>query len=170
MDRFVEIASAVACLLIALLLASTCYYRSQYQNTALLLDGVRVQIKNQNAEAEATLARLTAERNEKQIAIDRAYQSQEKKDAQAKTEIDRLADELRARPVRVRIQCPGGESGGSTTNHSSASADNSDGDTGTTYGVLPAVNSERLANAMKEVEQLSAAYRSCRASLIPGGI
>ena len=166
MNTVKEIAAAVIILLIGGLVASTAWYRAQYHNTQQVLELTQDQIKNQNAEAERELNRLTAERDELQAEKEKARLDQEKKDALAKADIDRLTDELRNRPVRVRIQCPGGKGGGGTAGKGTTSADNRAGDPATTYGVLPEANSGRLASALKEVEQLSAAYNSCRSQLI----
>ncbi|EIU1659686.1 hypothetical protein, partial [Pseudomonas aeruginosa] len=61
------------------------------------------QMKRQNREAADKLAELTAQRDMKQAALNKQAADQERKDADAKAEIARLAGELRDRPVRVRI-------------------------------------------------------------------
>ncbi len=122
-------------------------------------------VEQQKAHAKQLLDTLTAERDAKQAAIDKVYKEQEQKDAKAKTDIDRLADELRARPMRVRIECPSGKSGSSAPNQKTASTHHRAGNSSTTYGLLPAANSERLANAISAVEKLNAAYSSCRNKL-----
>lgn len=123
-------------------------------------------VAQQNAHAKQLLNTLTAERDEKQAVIDRAYQEQEKKDATAKIEIGRLTTELSQRPVRVRVECAGGRGGGGSTNKTIAHPDHRSGNAAATYGVLPAVNSKRLTSALNAVELLNAAYNSCRNTLL----
>lgn len=120
-------------------------------------------IAEQKENAKKTLDTLTVQRDEKQAAIDKAYRKQEKKDAQAKTDIDRLTTELGA--VRVRVECPSGNSGGGSADKKNASTHHRAGNSSTTYRLLPAANSERLANAINAVEKLNAAYSSCRNKL-----
>ena len=126
------------------------------------------QVEQQNQQAEQKLAELTAQRDIKQAALNKAAADQERKDADAKAEIDRLAGELRDRPVRVRIvTSPAGSCSGSAAGDAAASAEDRAGDTGATDGVLPAENTRRLSAALTEIETLSAAYSSCRSRLIP---
>lgn len=126
------------------------------------------QVEQQNRQAEQKLAELTAERDMKQAALDKAAADQERKDADAKAEIDRLAGELESRPVRVRIVTgPAGSCSGSAAGNAAASTEDRAGDAGPAYGVLPAENTRRLSAALSEVETLSAAYSSCRARLAP---
>lgn len=148
-------------------LAAVAIYGNLYSTVHKELINLRAEVARQNAEAEEKLAQLTRERDDKQARLNWLAREQENKDAEAQNEIDRLAGELADRPVRVRIvtetgPCSGGAGGGGA-----ASADSGAGDAGPAYGLLPEVNSRRLAGALKEVETLSAAYRSCRARLIP---
>ena len=154
----------LAALLVASVAATIIYgklYCSAHEN---LLD-LRAQVERQNTEAEEKLKELTQERDEKQARLDRLAEEQERKDAEAQAEIDRLADELAGRPFRVRIVTEAGAGSGSAGSGGAADTGASEGDTGPAYGLLPEVNSRRLAGAIKEVETLSAAYRSCRARL-----
>ena len=125
------------------------------------------QVEQQNQQAEQKLAELTAQRDIKQAALNKAAADQERKDADAKAEIDRLAGELRDRPVRVRIVAQAGSCSGSAAGDAAARAEDRAGDAGTADGVLPAENTRRLSAALSEVEILSAAYSSCRARLMP---
>lgn len=61
------------------------------------------QVRQQREQADAKLAELTAQRDMKQAAPNKAAADQERKDNDAQAEIARLAGELRDRPVRVRI-------------------------------------------------------------------
>ncbi|MCS8199602.1 hypothetical protein N0477_28855, partial [Pseudomonas aeruginosa] len=96
------------------------------------------QVRQQREQADAKLAELTAQRDMKQAALNKAAADQERKDNDAQAEIARLAGELRDRPVRVRIvpAAGGGCSGGA------ASA----------YGLLPEENSRRFNDSLSEVE------------------
>ena len=125
------------------------------------------QVEQQNQQAERKLAELTAQRDIKQAALNKAAADQERKDADAKAEIDRLAGELRDRPVRVRIVAQAGSCSGGAAGYAAARAEDRAGDAGTADGVLPAENTRRLSAALSEVEILSAAYSSCRARLMP---
>lgn len=125
------------------------------------------QVEQQNQQAERKLAELTAQRDIKQAALNKAAADQERKDADAKAEIDRLAGELRDRPVRVRIVAQAGSCSGGAAGDAAARAEDRAGDTGTADGVLPPENTRRLSAALSEVEILSAAYSSCRARLMP---
>lgn len=125
------------------------------------------QVEQQNQQAEMKLAELTAQRDMKQAALDKAAEDQERKDADAKAEIERLAGELRDRPVRVRIVAQAGGCSRGTAGDAAARAEDRAGDTGAADGVLPPENTRRLSAALTEIETLSAAYSSCRARLMP---
>lgn len=121
-------------------------------------------VEQHREEAAARLRQLTAERDRQQALLDQQAMEQEKKDAHAQAEIARLAGELGSRPVRVRVVA--GHCGGSAGGDPSAAAADRAADAGAADGVLPAENSRRLGAALTEVETLSAAYASCRASLV----
>lgn len=125
------------------------------------------QVEQQNQQAERRLAELTAQRDMKQAALNKAAADQERKDADARAEIDRLAGELRDRPVRVRIVAQAGSCSGGAASDAAARTEDRAGDAGTADGVLPAENTRRLSAALTEIETLSAAYSSCRSRLIP---
>lgn len=161
-SQIVSVVAAIAFLVLVFFLG----YVSGKASLSTDIGEITGKVEQQNAHAKQLLSTLTAERDEKQAAIDNAYREQEKKDAQAKTDIDRLTAELNRRPVRVRIECPRGDGSSSTQNKKIARADYRAGNTSATYGVLPAANSERLARALKEIEQLSSAYNSCRSTLL----
>lgn len=126
-------------------------------------------VEQQNTQAQATLDRLTRERDEKQAELDQQAEDQEKKDAAAKAEIDRLAGELERRPFRVRVVTQAGSCDRGAAGEGAADTAGGDRDTGPAYGVLPPENTRRLDAALIEVETLSRAYSQCRARLLPGG-
>ncbi len=164
------IAGEIATLLLMLALAWLVGYQSGKESAGKDLARLRGQIEQQADQAGQTLARLTVERDEKQAKLDKQARDQEKKDADAKAEIERLAGELRDRPVRVRVVAQAGSCSGSAAGDAAARAEDRTGDTGTTDGILPAENTRRLGAALTEIETLSAAYSSCRAMLTGQGI
>ncbi|MBF8389170.1 hypothetical protein I2A59_31995, partial [Pseudomonas aeruginosa] len=98
-----ELGAVLAAIALAGLVASTLTYRHLYQDATANLKSLSDQVERQNAKAEAKLAELTAQRDMKQAALNKAAADQERKDNDAQAEIARLAGELRDRPVRVRI-------------------------------------------------------------------
>ena len=162
------IAGEIATLLLMLAMAWLVGYQGGKESAGKDLARLQGMIEQQADQAEHTLARLTAERDKKQARLDRLAADQEKKDADAKAEIERLAGELRDRPVRVRVVA--GSCSGSTAGDPAARAEDRSGDAGTADGVLPPENSRRLGAALTEIETLSAAYSSCRAMLTGQGI
>lgn len=160
-------AGEIATLVLMLALAWLVGYQSGKESAGKDLARLQGMIEQQADQAGQTLARLTAERDKKQARLDRLAAEQESKDADAKAEIERLADELRDRPVRVRIVTQAGNCGGGSSSDAAARAEDRAGDAGTADGVLPAENTRRLSAALSEVEILSAAYSSCRARLMP---
>jgi hypothetical protein len=158
----------VALVVIAGLGITAVFYKNLYDATKTALDTINASVKLQNEEAARQLQMLTAERDRKQAQIDRAAKEQETKDVQAKREINRLANELH--DVRVLIRSASGQGGASAPGEASPNSLNSGGSETATYGLLPQENTRRLNEALTEVEMLSAAYGSCRAQLIPGGV
>ncbi|QLI49431.1 putative membrane protein [Pseudomonas phage vB_PaeM_USP_18] len=156
----------VAVLVIAMGLG-THHYRAIYLATDKALIALEDSVKQANQEAADKLARLTAERDERQARLDKQKKDQEKQDADAKAEIERLAGELRDRPVRVRyVTAASGQGSGGAASHPTGDPGASAGNATAASGVLPPENSRRLGIALKEVETLSAAYNSCRSFLV----
>ncbi|MEN5179215.1 hypothetical protein ABE501_05460 [Comamonas testosteroni] len=157
--------------LVLLLSWSTDHYRSKA--TAATKDlqdlqDLQADVREQNRNAKKTLDRLTTERDTAQAALNRYRQQQEKTDESTKLEIARLGDELKRRPVRVRVvtttsAC--GPGSGSPEGHPAATVLSGAGDPAQTYGLLPPGNSERLGAVITEAETINAAYTSCRAQL-----
>lgn len=160
-------AGEIATLVLMLALAWLVGYQSGKESAGKDLARLQGMIEQQAEEAEQTLERLTAERDKKQAALNKAAADQERKDADAKAEIERLAGELRDRPVRVRVVAQAGDCSRGAAGDAAARAEDRTGDTGTADGILPPENSRRLSAALTEIETLSAAYSSCRSRLIP---
>lgn len=118
------------------------------------------EVEKNNRAAELELERLTAQRDKKQAELNAAYQKQEEMDRVAQTEIDRLSAELVSSAIGVRIKA--GACSDGTSGRAAASASDNSKDGAATSGLLPESNSRRLAAALASVEQLSAAYTSCR--------
>lgn len=163
-------AGEIATLVLMLALAWLVGYQGGKESAGKDLARLQGMIEQQADQAEQTLERLTAERDQKQARLDRLAAEQESKDADAKAEIERLAGELRDRPVRVRIVAQTGDCSRGTAGDAAARAEDRAGDTGTADGVLPPENTRRLGAALTEIETLSAAYSSCRAMLTGQGI
>ena len=164
------IAGEIATLLLMLALAGLVGYQGGKESAGKDLARLQGIIEQQADQAGQTLERLTAERDEKQARLDRLAAEQESKDADAKAEIERLAGELRDRPVRVRIVAQARDCSRGAAGDAAARAEDRAGDTGATSGILPAENTRRLGAALTEIETLSAAYSSCRAMLTGQGI
>ena len=160
-------AGEIATLVLMLALACLVGYQSGKESAGKDLARLQGMIEQQAEEAEQTLERLTAERDKKQAALNKAAADQERKDADAKAEIERLAGELRDRPVRVRVVAQAGDCSRGAAGDAAARAEDRTGDAGTADGILPPENSRRLSAALTEIETLSAAYSSCRSRLIP---
>lgn len=160
-------AGEIATLVLMLALAWLVGYQSGKESAGKDLARLQGMIEQQAEEAEQTLERLTAERDKKQAALNKAAADQERKDADAKAEIERLTGELRDRPVRVRVVAQAGDCSRGAAGDAAARAEDRTGDTGTADGILPPENSRRLSAALTEIETLSAAYSSCRSRLIP---
>ena len=163
-------AGEIATLVLMLALAWLVGYQSGKESAGKDLARLQGMIEQQAEEAEQTLERLTAERDKKQAALNKAAADQERKDADAKAEIEHLAGELRDRPVRVRIVAQAGDCSRGAAGDAAARAEDRAGDTGTADGILPPENTRRLGAALTEIETLSAAYSSCRAMLTGQGI
>lgn len=160
-------AGEIATLVLMLALAWLVGYQSGKESAGKDLVRLQGMIEQQAEEAGQTLERLTAERDKEQARLDRLAAEQESKDADAKAEIERLAGELRDRPIRVRyVTAPSGAGSGGAASQAAVSPGDSAGDATAATGVLPESNTQRLGVALTEVETLSAAYNSCRSVLV----
>lgn len=160
-------AGEIATLVLMLALAWLVGYQSGKESAGKDLARLQGMIEQQAEEAGQTLERLTAERDKEQARLDRLAAEQGSKDADAKAEIERLAGELRDRPIRVRyVTAPSGAGSGGAASQAAVSPGDSAGDATAATGVLPESNTQRLGVALTEVETLSAAYNSCRSVLV----
>lgn len=140
-----------------------------YQQAAMKHRELMGAVKQQKNLAMERLIELTAERDQKQRALDRAAKEQESKDRDAKNEIQRLAGELADRPVRVRIVTEPRQCGGGPASDTATTASAGAGSGTQASGLLPESNTKRLGAALTEIERLSAAYTSCRNTLFRVG-
>jgi len=143
------------------------HYHSAYQSKSETLKTLQQSVANQNQEAATKLKALTAERNAKQVALNKQAKDQEKVDAIAQNDIARLNEQLRTSTVRVRVIHTSRVSSGSPASDQATAAANRAADDTEASWVLPESNTQRLADALTEVETLSAAYNSCRALELP---
>lgn len=160
---------ALSVLVVALGL-STWQYKRMYAATDFALATQNKAIEAQNKTAKQLLDQRTAERDALQKKLDQRAGAQEKTDEKAIATIDDDDHRLRAVPVRVSVRdCTrdARRGGGSTAGKAAPSAQAGAGDARPASGVLPEPNSRRLADALKEIETMSASYASCRATLIP---
>ena len=157
---------AIAVGLIVLTLSGlTWYYHGAYRNVSDTLLVLQHDVSEKNREATDKLKALIIERDAKQAKINQLYLEQGEKDEIAQNGIERLNDQLRASTVRVRIESASRCSGSSSIGDQARNAANSAANDTETSGVLPESNTRRLADALTEIETLSAAYNSCRAVL-----
>ena len=164
MSQFKLIAGMVMGLAALVVVLVALHYRHLYHASQQDLAKLQTQVEQQQERAATRLQDLTDLRNREQARLNQQAKEQEQKDEQAKAEIARLNDELRDRPVRVRVTR--GACSGSAQDNAAATASTGAGDETAAYGVLPPENTRRLADTIAEVETLSAAYRSCRARLL----
>src|SRR5687768_10263162 len=135
---------------------STCSYRRMYVSTDYALGVQNQAIKAQKDTAEKRIAELSRERDD-------LYEKQTKKDEDVQIQIAEYERRLLDRPISVRVapgpRCssggsPGKGSGGGTQDSAPAT------------GILPDANARRLKQVIAEMEQVNAAYTSCRETLV----
>ncbi|MGJ3704661.1 hypothetical protein [Variovorax sp. AFSI2.2] len=159
---------ALSVLVVALGL-STWQYKRMYAATDFALAVQNNAIKAQNKVAEQLLAKRTIERDALQKKLEERAAAQGKTDEKAVAQIGADDKQQRAAPVRVRVHdCTrdAGSGGGRAPGEAAAAAGAGAEDTGAASGVLSKEGARRLADALTEVETMSAAYASCRAELI----
>lgn len=157
----------VAYTLAAILILSGAFgagYFAGWESMVAQYSDLAAQVKAKNQLATEKLAELVRERDRKQAVIDRMALERESLDNEAKTEIARLGAELERRPVRVRVVTKPRSCGGSAEGDTAAGTGAGEEDAGQASGVLPKENTRRLREALSEIETLSAAYNSCKAS------
>jgi hypothetical protein len=151
--------------LVVVLGLSTWQYRRMFKATDFALTTQNTAIKQQNKTAEDLLKQRTDERDALQKKLDERAAAQEKTDEKA---VDQIAvDDKRQRvaPVRVRVHdCTrdAGPRGGGAPGGAAATAKAGTGDADAASGVLPEAAARRFADALKEVETMSAAFSSCK--------
>lgn len=155
----------VLTVLVVVLGLATWGYRTQLKATSFALATQSTAIVQQNLAAAALLKIRTAERDAKQEDLNKRAAAQENADGKA---VGQIADDdrrQRATPVRVRVlDCTrdAGSSGGGAAGDAAATTEAGAGDAGAASGVLSKAAAGRLADAIKEIETMSAAYSSCR--------
>lgn len=160
----------VLAVLVVVLGLATWGYRTQLKATSFALATQSTAIVQQNLVAAALLKTRTAERDAKQAELDKRAAAQEKTDEKAVAQIAADDKLQRGAPVRVRVfNCArdAGSSGGSAPGEAATTAQTGAEDAGAASGVLSKAAAGRLADALSEVETMSAAYASCRAQIIP---
>ena len=162
-----QIIAGILAVFLALVSAlfATYYYHGEYVTASKALADLRASVAAANVQATARLADLTAERDRIQTELNQKAADQEQKDAQAKAEISRLTVDVSNLRVRV-VPNTAGSCSGNASGQTASATDAGTADQAPAYGVLPEVNSRRLASALTEVETLSAAYNSCRATVV----
>lgn len=148
---------------------STWSYRTQAKASSFALATQNKAIEMQNEAANRRLIHLTNERDAKQAELDRRAAAQEKTNEKAVAQIGVDDKRQRAAPVRVRVlNCTGdaGSGGGGAPGEATAAAGAGAEDAGAASGVLSKAGARRLADALTEIETLSAAYSSCRLKLL----
>lgn len=151
--------------LVLVLGLSTWQYRRMFKATDFALAVQNNAITAQNLAADRLLKTRTAERDALQTQLNARAAAQEKTDEKAVDQI--AADDKRQRvaPVRVRVHnCTrdDGPSGGGAPGSPAAAAKAGAGDADASSGVLPEAAARRFADALKEVETMSAAFSSCK--------
>jgi hypothetical protein len=159
----------VLAVLVGVLGLATWGYRTQLKATSFALATQSTAIVQQNLAAAALLKTRTAERDAKQAELDKRATAQEKTDGKAVVQIAADDKLQRAGPVLVRVRSctrDARASGGGAAGEGARTAEVGRADAGAASGVLPQAGARRLANALKEVETMSAAYASCRSRLM----
>jgi hypothetical protein len=162
----------VLAVLVVVLGLATWGYRTQLKAVSFGLATQSTAIVQQNLAAAALLKTRTAERDALQKKLNERAAEQEITDGNATQLITADDRQQRAAPVRVRLRNCTRDAGSGVRGAAGGGAGPADAgaaDTSSGGGVLSkaAAAAGRLADALNEVETMSAAYASCRASLIP---
>ena len=163
LNQFIAI---VVGLLIFTLSGTTWYYHHEYA----AIHDADLLLKHDNSvaqqQATAKLKQLTDDRDKAQKLLDDQAKAQGIKDAQAQNDIATLHAKLLNTHIRVQY-LPSPASRSSSAGDPATSAADRAADETSASGVLPESNTKRLADALSDVETLSAAYNSCRAVVMP---
>lgn len=169
MPDFRSIALYVCAVLLVVLGLATWHYRALAKTTGLALQVQNAAVVATNTAAQRLLEQRTKERDAKQAELDKRAEAQEKTDEKAVTQISDDDQRQRSAPVVVRVRdCTrdaGRGSGGAPGGAAAASGPGAE-DAGAASGVLPEAGSRRLADALTEIETMSAAYASCRERIL----
>lgn len=164
------IALYVCAVLLVVLGLSTWHYRALAKTTGLALKVQNAAVVATNTAAQRLLEQRTKERDAKQAELNKRAEVQEKTDEKAVTQITADDQRQRSAPVVVRVRdCTrdARSGGGGSTGDAAAPARAGAEDPGAASGVLSEAAAGRLADALTEIETMSAAYASCRSTLIP---
>jgi hypothetical protein len=159
----------ILAMLVVVLGLATWGYRTQLKAVSFALATQSTAIVQQNLAAAALLKTRTAERDALQKKLNERAAAQEITDGKATKQIAADDRQQRAAPVRVRVHdCTrdAGRSGGSSASGASTATRAGAEHTSAGSGLLSAESAGRLADALTEVELLSAAYSSCRTLLL----
>lgn len=145
---------------------STWHYRALAKTSGLALQVQNAAVVATNRTAAQLLEQRTKERDAKQAELDKRHQAQEKTDATAVTKIAADDHRQRSAPVVVRVRDCARDAGGGGGGAAGAAATGTDAgaaDAGSSSGLLSEAGARRLADALKEIESLGAAFASCKA-------
>lgn len=155
----------VLAIMVAVLGLATWHYRALAKTSGLALQVQNAAVVATNTAAQRLLEQRTKERDARQAELNKRAEAQEKTDETAVTQITADDQRQRSAPVVVRVRdCTrdAGRSGGGAPGDAAATAEAGAGDAGSASGVLSKAAAGRLADALIEVESMSAAYTSCR--------
>lgn len=141
-------------------------YKGSYEALQVSFKALEKSIELNNEIADERLQFLTDERDKAQAKINQQSIEREIADNEAIKTIAALNDELNSRPIRVRYITKTAQRDSCPSSDASADTTDSGGDATETTGLLPESNSRRLRDAVNKVETLSAAYNSCRDTLL----
>lgn len=170
MPDFRSIALYVCAVLLVVLGLATWHYRALAKTTGLALQVQNAAVVATNTAAQRLLEQRTKERDAKQAELDKRAEAQEKTDEKAVTQIAADDQRQRSAPVVVRVRdCTrdAGSGSGGPAGGAAAAAGAGAEDASSASGVLSKEGARRLADALNEIEKMSAAYSSCRTTLIP---
>ncbi len=166
---FRSIALYVFAVLLVVLGLATWHYRTLAKTATLALQVQNAAVVATNTAAARLLEQRTKERDAKQAELNKRAQAQEKTDEEAVTQISAGDQRQRSAPVVVRVRnCTrdAGSGGGSAPGGAATASRTGPEDASAASGVLSAAGARRLADALTEVETMSAAYASCRSTLL----
>lgn len=156
----------VLAVMVTVLGLATWHYHAMAKTTGLALKVQNAAVVATNTAAQRLLEQRTKERDAKQAELNKRAAAQEKIDETAVTQITADDQLQRSAPVVVRVRhctSDAGRSGGSASGRTTGTAGTGAEDPSAASGVLSKAAAGRLADAISEVETMSAAYSSCRA-------